>query len=184
DSQSLIGRGIVDAGAGSNTGADSADTNVGVNGTGTGTGTNGLTPAVWRGIENPWGNYYQFIDGYNAVDAAYHIINRDGSGTFQDTLAAGDYEASSAAPITADGYQSNILYEDNQMKLLLIPNAVAGAFTSHLYDKFYAHNAGETNILLFSSDWDGADGVGVAFLDSRSVASVVFTHFGGRLEFV
>lgn len=133
DSQSLIGRGRVDAASGLATGADSADTNVGVNGTGTGTGTNGHTTVVWRGMENLWGNYNQFIDGYNAVDAAYRIINRDGSGTFQDTLAGGDYETSIAAPITgADGYQSNILYEDNQMKLLLIPNAVAGASTSHL----------------------------------------------------
>lgn len=184
DSQSLIGRGIVDASAGSNTGADSADTNIGVNGTGTGTGTDGLTPIVYRGIENLWGNYWQFIDGYNAVDAEYRIIKRDGTGTFQDTLAAGDYEASSAAPIAADGYQSNILYEDNQMKLLLIPNAVAGTSTSHLYDYFYAHDAGETNILLFGGGWDFAGRAGLASLYSSCVASCVASGLGGRLEFV
>lgn len=186
DSQSLIGRGRVDAASGLVTGADSADTNVGVNGTGTGTGVDGLTPIVWRGIENLWSNYYQFIDGYEARDAPsnYRIIKRDGNGTFRNPMQAGDYEASIAAPIVADGYQSNILYEDNQMKLLMIPNAVAGASTSYLYDQFYAHDAGKCNILLFGGCWADADEAGVAFLHSLNVAANVYTYISGRLEFV
>ena len=184
NSQTTIGRGVVDVGAAVNTGADGIDANLATNGTGTGTGPDGQTPIAYRGIENFWGNTWQFIDGYNAVDAEYRIIKRDGTGTFQDTLAAGDYEASIAAPITVDGYQSNILYEDNQMKLLMIPNAVDGASTSHLCDYFWAHDTGETNILLFGGAWDSADKAGVAFLASDRVASDADSDVGGRLEFI
>ena len=80
-----IGLGIVNKAtgvgfAGENNGALSADTNIAANGTGTGTGTDGLTPTVYRGIENLWGNLYQFIIGLDAVDAAYRILKRDGTG--------------------------------------------------------------------------------------------------------
>lgn len=43
-------------------------------------------PFVWRGIENIGGNCWNYVDGYNAIDAEYRIINRDGSGTFADAL--------------------------------------------------------------------------------------------------
>ncbi|MDD5512131.1 MAG: hypothetical protein PHI12_15200, partial [Dehalococcoidales bacterium] len=84
NSQSIsvgIGAGITSKGAGTGfageeNGADSADSNIGTNGTGTGTGGNGYTPVVWRGIENPWGNVFQFIIGADALDAEYRILKR------------------------------------------------------------------------------------------------------------
>lgn len=185
NSQTTIGRGVVDVGAKVNTGAGGIDANLATNGTGTGTGTSGATPIAYRGIENFWGNTWQFIDGYEAHDAPnkYRIIKRDGSGTFRNPFQAGDYETSVATPITMDGYQSNIIYED-LLKYLLIPNAVAGSTTSNLCNYFYAHDAAEVNILLFGGDWDDADKAGVASLDSHYVASVVGTAMGARLEFV
>jgi hypothetical protein len=187
-SQTLIGKGIVDKASGTGfagglTGANSIDSNLATNGTGTGTGTNGLTPIAYRGIENLWGNIWTFIDGYNAVDAEYRIINRDGSGTFADALAGGDYEASLAIPITSDGYQSNIEWED-LLKFAIVPKAVAGSSSTYLYDYFYAHDAGETNILLFGGGWDYGLSAGVAYLDSSNVASYCTRYIGGRLEFI
>jgi len=188
DSQTLVGKGIVDKASGTGfagelNGHDSIDTNIGVNGTGTGTGTDGLTPIAYRGIENLWGNIWQFIDGYNALDAAYRIINRDGSGTFADPIAGGDYESSLAIPITSDGYQSNIEWED-LLALLLIPSAVAGSSASYLYDYFYAHDAGETNILQAGGYWLNGVTAGIGFLASSDVASYSCRILGGRLEFI
>ncbi|MEA3338439.1 MAG: hypothetical protein U9R15_00590 [Chloroflexota bacterium] len=185
DSQSLIGRGRVDAGSKLNTGADSADTNIGTNGTGTGTGADGQTPIAYRGIENLWGNIYKFVDGYDAVDGAggYHLINRDGSGTFANPMAGGDYESSVAAPTTTDGYIKNIVYED-LLKYLMISDGTAGSASTYLCDYFYAHNAGETNILLSGGHWTISGKAGVAFLSSTNVATPVHTSVGARLEFV
>ena len=188
NSQTLIGEGVVDKASGTGfagelTGADSIDSNLATNGTGTGTGSDGLTPIAYRGIENLWGNVWTFIDGYNAVDAEYRLIDRDGSGTFADALAGGDYEASLATPITSDGYQSNICWED-LLKFALIPNAVAGSSSTYLCDYFYAHNAGETNILLFGVYWSYGLFAGVAVLNSSGVASTCHRAFSGRLEFI
>jgi hypothetical protein len=188
DSQTLIGKGIVDKAsgtgfAGENSGALSANTNIGVNGTGTGTGTNGLTPVVYRGIENLWGNIWQFIDGWNAVDAEYRLINRDGTGTLADTLAGGSYEASTGAPITSDGYISNILYED-LTAFAFIASAVSGSSGDYLHDSWYAHDATETNILLVGGLWDLGAAAGVGCRNAFNVAAYAGRNIGSRLEFI
>jgi len=185
DSQSLIGRGNVDASSKYNTGADSTDTNIGTNGTGTGTGANGKTPIAYRGIENLWGNIYVFVDGYNCLadNSAYRLINRDGIGTFQNALAA-TCEDSTAAPTQADSYIKNIEYEDLLKYLLLSDGTAGGTADDHLHDYLYAHDAGELSILLSGGDWTRSSVAGVACLSSCDVATKVSAGFGARLEFV
>jgi len=188
DSQTLVGRGIVDKAGGTGfngevSGFDALDTNIGVNGSGAGTGTDGLTPIAYRGIENLWGNIWQFIDGYEAVDAEYRLINRDGSGTFANPIAGGDYEASFAAPIVADGYISNIVYED-LLKYVFIAAAVVGSSSTYLYDYWYAHDATETNILRAGGFWDTGVNAGVGYRDSDNVAAAAGRIVGARLEFI
>lgn len=184
NSQTQIGRGIVDdPGAGQVTGLNSADTNIAVNGTGTGTGTDGLTPAVYRGIENLWGNTGQFIDGWNALNTEYRIIRRDGTGVLQDALAYGGYEVSIAAPIVADGYVRNIEYED-LLKYLFIPSTLNGSSTTYLCDYFYAHNPEEVNILIFGGSWDDGSRAGVVYFSTDQMKNTFDSYFSARLEFV
>lgn len=193
DSQSLtngIGQGVVNKAsgtgfAGEETGSDSSDTNIGTNGTGIGTGTDGLTHIVWRGIADLWGNVWQFVDGFEAKDSVdnYRIIKRDGSGTFANPMGAGSYETSVAVPIVADGFISNIVHED-LLKFLFIPSGVAGASDTYLCDYFYAHNAGQTNILLAGGAWANGDVSGVGSLIATYGASFSGRHFGTRLEFI
>lgn len=186
DSQTEIGRGIVDktSGDGFNgevTGYDGIDGNLDSALTGTGTGANGLTPICYRGLENLWGNTWSFLDGYNALDAEYRIISRHGRDTFADALM--DYEASSMAPITSDGYIINIEW-DRTMKYLFIPSAVGGGSGTYIPDFFYAHDAGETNILLSSGGWSNALGAGLGSLFSNSVPSLSYRIFGARTEYM
>ncbi|MBC8522180.1 MAG: hypothetical protein H8D26_09400, partial [Methanomicrobia archaeon] len=151
----------------------------------TGTGVTGgaVSPAVYRGIENIWGNYWAFVDGYNALDTEYRIIRRDGTGIFADALAFGDYEASVAVPITSDGYISNIHYED-LLKYLVVPSAVGGSSTTYLCDYLYAHDLAEVNILISGGSWASAGLAGVAYRYSADLAAYVALNVGGRLEFV
>ena len=182
-----IGQGIVNKAsgtgfAGENNGFDSADTNIAVNGTGAGTGTDGLTPIVYRGLENLWGNVWLFVIGLDALDAAYRILNRDGSGTPACPMAGGDYESSVAAPITADGYASNILFEE-LIKYMILANAVAGSSNTYLCDNFWAHNAGETNILLAGGNWNVGATAGVGVRAANKVASYSYHAYTTRVEF-
>jgi len=190
DSQTGIGRGIVDKASGTGfagelTAASSINSNLGDNGTGTGTGTDGLVPIAYRWIENHWGNAWKFIDGYEAVDAAYHILKATGGWTNSgpSVWGSGDYDASTATPITTDGYLSNIVYEA-ALKYLLIASAVAGSDSTYIPDYFYAHDAGEVNILLAGGNWSCASHAGLSCLYSGFVASGSSRDVGCRLEFI
>jgi hypothetical protein len=171
--------------AGKVTGVDNADTNVGTNGTGVGDGgTPDETPVVYRGIENPWGNTWAYIDGYNAVDASYNIVKADGTGTFADTLTAGNYDASSMAPTNQDSDVTKIEYDDLMKFFLISDGTLGGSSSTYLTDFFYAHDAGETNILVAGGHWYYGAEAGVAFLASTDVASASGRNIGSRLEFL
>ena len=188
DSQATLGKGIVDLAAGTGfagveNGYDSADSNIGTNGTGTGTGVNGKTPVVWRGIENPYGNVNIGVIGYNAVDAEYRIINRNGTGTLAAILTAGNYEASVAVPITMDGYISNIEYED-LLQYAFIGSETAGSSAEYIPDYQHSHNVGETNILFAGGHGAYGATAGVGQLYLRRIASFYNCNFGARLEYI
>lgn len=188
DSQSALGRGVVDLDAGTgfaglNTGADSADTNIGTNGTGVGTGADGETPVVYRGIENFWGNVWQFCIGYNAVDAEYRITKRDGTGVLAGDLAAGEYEASIATPITTYGFQSDVETE-NLLKYLMIGSETSGSSSTYLCDYFYAHDAGKQNVMLSGGIWADGSLAGVGSLLSNIGSSFSGRLVGARFEFI
>jgi hypothetical protein len=189
-----IGRGVVDKEsgtgfAGENNGALGADANIGTNGTGTGTGTNGLTPIVYRGIENLWGNVYQFIIGIDVLDDAYRVLKRDGTGTPACPLTAGNYESSVAAPVqeavpgNLDSYAKDILYEDLS-KYLILPNLGGGSDSTYLCDRIYWHRAGQTNIWRAGGDWSVVAVAGVGSRDAGNIASVSYRTCSARPEFI
>jgi len=185
DSQTEVGRGVVDLASGAGyagleTAAASVDSNLDAAGTGVGTGADGDVPATYRYMENLWGNVYAFIDGYNAVDAEYRLIERNGDGTFADGLAT--YEASSMAPITTDGYISDIEW-DRIMKYLFIASATGGGAGTYIPDYQYSHDAGETNILLAGGLWYDASAAGLGHLYSTFVASTDERYIGARAEY-
>lgn len=189
-----IGQGVVNKNSGRRfngepNGALSADTNIAANGTGTGTGTDGLTPIVYRGIENLWGNVWQFIIGIDALDAAFHILKRDGTGTVACPLTAGNYESSVAAPplydvsTNPDSYAKTTLYED-LTKYLLLPNVGGGSSSTYLCDYIYWHRSGAATVLLAGGFWRDGPGCGVGSRYLYRVASVSGRNVSARPEFV
>jgi hypothetical protein len=197
NSQSIsagIGQGIVNKAGGSgfageNNGAFSANSNIAVNGTGTGTGTDGLTPVVFRGIENPWGNVWQFVIGLDALDAAYRILNRNGTGVPACPLTAGNYESSVAAPIAynvstmPDGYAEDLLYED-LTKYLRLPDLAGGSSATYICDYIYWHRSGQVNVWIVGGYWVNGASAGVGCRDASRGSSFSYPAFSARPEFV
>jgi len=186
DSQAEVGLGVTGLASGTGfagveTAASSVDSNLDAAGTGVGTGTADEVPATYRYMENLWGNTWMFIDGYNAVNAEYRLIERDGDGTFADALAT--YEASSMAPITTDGYISDIEW-DRVMKYLFIAKATGGGAATYIPDYQYSHDAGETNILLAGGNWYDGSRAGLGYLMSFLVASYNGRDVGARAEYL
>jgi len=148
-----------------------------------GEASDGLRPVTWRGIENLWGNAWGLVIGMNALDAAYRVIKAAGLAavTMNGTLGAGEYDTSTAAPITSDGYISNI--ESEALLLpLLIGSAAAGASNTYIPDYQYSHDAGETNIVALGGHWYIGVLEGVASLHLNAVASSSYRYIGARVE--
>lgn len=172
---------------------------MGTNGTGGGTAQQAV---CYRGIENPWGNIYNYVIGFNALDSAYNIMKRDGTGALAAILAAGNYEQTTGiTPLNGTtnisgtdegeychGYVSDLIFSD-PLKLAFIPSALSGSETTYLTDYYYSHKAGisQTGILLAGGHWNGnawydAGAAGVGSLDASMAASDVFSRLGARLE--
>ncbi len=212
DSQSKVGLGRTNA---SNTAASLCGTYLDQVGAGAGSdiqsllasnGTYGdpsgsYRPAVWRGIENMWGNIWQFIIGYNSTDTEHRIINRDGSGTLADVLTAGNYEAiTSPIPLNGTtnisgtdagaychGYVSDLALDTSQiLGPMFVPAALAGASNTKLTDYHYSHRSGisQTGVLLAGGPWLHAAYAGVGCRNSIRGPSYVDANVGGRVEFI
>ena len=210
DSQSKVGLGRMNA---SNTAAaitgtylnqvgEGAGTNIqsllAANGT-YGSTTNDYHSVVWRGIENLWGNIWQWIPGYNTTDTSHRILKRDGTGTIADVMASGSYEeivdpiplngttrvSGADAGTYCHGYVSAFDRDSsNILGPMFIPGALLGASDQYLTDYFYSHQSGisQTGVLRVGGAWDSGLAAGAGCRVSDCGPSSVHATIGGRLE--
>jgi hypothetical protein len=212
DSQSKVGLGRTNA---SNTAAALTGTYLDRVGGGAGTdiqsllasnGTYGSTSndyhsVVWRGIENLWGNIWQFIPGYNTTDTGHRILNRDGTGTIADVLTAGNYEEiTSPLPLNGvnnisgtdagaycHGYVSALARDSsNVLGPMFVPGALAGASDTYLTDYAYSHQSGisQTGVLRAGNNWNDGAKAGVGCRYANYGPAKVYASIGGRVEFL
>jgi len=193
DFQSQVGRGIVDKDSGSgfngeNTGADSIDGQLSEAnlGTATGTGSDGYTPVSILWVENPYGNIWTFVDGYEALDSEYRILRRDGEWGNVGPAAWGssDYETSQASPLTDDDGYIDDIEDEELLRGLLIPASTAGSDSTYIPDYFWSHDSGENNILLSGGRWSHGSGAGLGYLNSVNGVGGSGRLIGARLEFI
>ena len=212
DSQSKLGLGRTNT---SNTAAALTGTYLNQVGEGAGTdiqsllasnGTYGSTSndyhsVVWRGIENLWGNIWQWIPGYNTTDTSHRILNRDGTGTIADVMASGSYEEiTSPIPLNGTtrisgtdagaychGYVSGFDLDSSEvLGHMFIPGALSGASNTYLTDYFYSHQSGisQTGVLLAGGHWNDGAPAGVGYRHSNAGPAGVAATVGGRVEFI
>ena len=143
NSQTLIGRGIVDATAA----VPSGDTLI----LGNASGANGSVS--YRGIENLWGNQFQLLDGVVATDTSYYVAT-SGFDTFVDDDTKGTYVAVGGTPITTHGFISEL----NDAFLAVAVNGDSGTFVG---DHQYGHTAGQQNVCAIGGRYDEGDKAGL-----------------------
>lgn len=190
DSQAKIGSGVVNLATGTGfagklTGADSIDSNIGTNGTGEGNGTNGQTPICWRGIENLWGNVWEFVAGLNMnlSDGGYKIIKRDGTGTPAGSLSDGSYETGSGTvPISEDGYITG-LHADEMGAVAFLPSAVTGTSSTYLCDYFF-HPQYNPSIVLSGGYWGLGLQAGISTRNAGTPPTHSGRNIGARIEYI
>jgi hypothetical protein len=172
DTQTTIGRGYVDAAAGSgnnsiNTGATISLGNASGSASG---GTDGLRAISYRGIENFWGNINKWVDGLNIEgnNKAYIANESFASNTFTSPYVLEGTLSST------NGFVTNILFPE------FLATAVGGSSTSHLHDEYFQQTG--NRVVDFGGRWSSGSGAGGFRWDLTSVSTDSSPTRGSRLQ--
>ena len=130
-----MGRGYVDAASGTgNESRNTGDTDGLGNRSGMASGTNGLIGINYRGIENFWGNTWEWVDGIN-IKADYNPWIAD-HGFASDTFTAPYEDTGLTLLSSSDVYYSDIHF-DSDNNFFYLPKKTGGSSDSHFYDNYW-----------------------------------------------
>lgn len=177
NSQAKIGRGFVDG----NTEAALTGTSDGLvyhTGMEQNAGGNGKAQIVYRGVESPWGNVWEFIDGINFNSGVPYICTNPEN--FADDTAT-NYTQAAFTCAQASGWQKT-LARDANIQWLLLPSVVGGSETSFVSDHYW-YDAG-WRLALAGGDWNDGSDAGLLAWAANDVSSFVSAYVGSRLLFL
>ena len=177
-SQSVIGMGRTELSGGSWVAnsyiGQCGKSNVDGNGTGNIGGNTNTAYMSYRGIENFYGNVYNWVDGININANVPYVSNVDTD--FADDTATG-YTNLGVILVAANGYQATL----EQISRGFLPASVGGSSSTKITDYYY-QSAGWRVFMLGGYACNSADaGVFCAALTSASSYAIV--NIGGRLAF-
>ena len=138
---------------------------------------------VYRGVKNPFGNIWKFVDGFLRKHSAGTDKNeafwQDGSKAFSDAIA--DYIACGFSCATAEGYVKAFGYDENCDWCYM--TSLTGGDSSKPVGDYYYVNMGTNNlyIALLGAHWDRGANAGLFCWYLYDVASYRSCTIGGRL---
>lgn len=181
DVQTAIGQGVSVASAA----AASGMTDAMVFHTGRAAGTDNLVSVKWRGIENWWGNIWQWVDGLNYVNGTVHFCLNPAQ--FADDTAT-NYTANTGYTIPnnlSGSYMTNFGVSTNAPWLLL-PNVVGGSATTYLCDAMWSSGttSADWRVAIFGGAWGYGSVCGLAALILGDASSAAYASVGSRLLYL
>lgn len=138
---------------------------------------------VYRGVKNPFGNIWKFIDGFLRKHSASSDCNeaywQDGSKDFSDTIA--DYIATGFSCATKGGYIKAFGYSED-CDFMYMTSKVGGDSNRPVGDYYYV-NMSNNNIYIarLGADWNYGAQSGLFYWGLHNVASYRSCNIGGRL---
>ena len=138
--------------------------------------SSGLYPCHYRGIENPWGNVWQFIDGININERQAWVC--PDADDYASNLFASPYEQLSYVNHNVDGYVTAMGW-DASRPYAALPTAVGGGATTY-YGDYYYQTTGQ-RIALLGGNWYSGASAGLSFWHLSSASSGANLSFGARL---
>lgn len=138
---------------------------------------------VYRGVKNPFGNIWKFIDGFLRKHSAGSDCNeaywQDGSKDFSDTIA--DYIATGFSCATKEGYIKAFGYSED-CDFMYMTSKVGGDSNRPVGDYYYV-NMSNNNIYiaLLGVSWYDSAKSGLFYWTLYYVASSRTCDVGGRL---
>ena len=138
--------------------------------------TNGKNPFVYRGIENLFGNVWQFVDGINTKDKQSWVCKN--AAQYASNVFASPYEQLGYANANTDNYVIKTGFDAN-CPFAEIPSEV-GVTGSSAYKDYYYQSAGE-RIALFGGFWALGATAGLSYWYLYNSSAYASLYLGGRL---
>lgn len=172
NSQLGLGYGVVNASAAAKTGITTGSIS-------SGTKANQTTPVNWRGIENFWGNIWNYIDGLNINNRIPYVCD---TFSFADNTSTGHTQIGFNVPEGSGTYVSAFGYDSNNDWVLLPSEATGADQNSAIGDTIYTNTS--WRVAYLGGRWTYGFAAGlfcwVLFDDSSSAGSVR----GSRLMYI
>ena len=141
-----------------------------------GDNTSGKYPCMYRGIESPFGDVWQFVDGVNINDnQAWICENAD---NYASNLFAEPYEQLGYVNHNSNGYVSQMGYDSNY-PFIELSTEVSGSSSTYYSDYYYQY--GGQRIARFGAYWIYGAEAGVSCWRLSSSSGSAFVYIAGRL---
>ena len=139
-------------------------------------GNDGTYSVIYRGIEDPYGNIWQFIDGINVKDHVPYVCY-DSSKYAVDTFD-GAYHVLNFTMPSANGYASKLGYDSNN-PLMSLTTEASGSSTTNMCDYYYQNDG--NRIALVGGYWGSTARAGLWYWNVNEASSNAWTNVGARL---
>lgn len=138
---------------------------------------------VYRGVKNPFGNIWKFVDGFMRKHSAGSDCNeaywQDGSKAFSDTIT--DYIPCGFSCATKEGYVKAFGFSED-CDFAYMTSLVGGDSNKPVGDYYYVNMSSNNNyIALLGARWDSGAHAGLFYWHLVNVASTRDCSIGGRL---
>lgn len=170
NSQIGIGQGVVSASAATYAGQTTGNVT-------SGTQDNKTTPVNWRGIENFWGNIWDWIDGLNLNDRVPYFCN---SYAFVDDTTTGYTQISFSLPLS--NYITALGYDSNNPWVMLPSESGDSKPTGPVGD--YVHSNSGWRVTRLGGSWSSDSNAGALCWYCDYLSSNSYSSIGARVMFV
>jgi hypothetical protein len=171
NSQSEVGNGNVNTSAAINTGGSDSVTGM----TGCADKASQSIAVKYRGMENLWGNVYEWRDGINFNDGLIYVCANPSK--YADDTAT-NYTKLAYSKIQANGLISS-LGLDASIPWVQVPTAVDGSDSTYLCDYYYFGSG--WRVPFVGGCWGNGSYAGLFYLYSNYASSSFNSYFGSRL---
>ena len=144
-----------------------------------GSNTGGKYPCCYRGIENPWGSVYEFVDGVNITD--HQAWTCKDAAQYASNVFASPYEQLSYVNHDANGYPAEMGH-DPARPFAEFPIAIqtSGISSSKYYSDYYYQAAGQ-RVALVGGYWSSGATAGLSCWNLGDSSGRASVYLGGRL---
>ena len=111
-------------------------------GTGRAVGTDGKTAVRYRGIENPWGNAWEWVDNLNTRNNLGYSDIEGRIDLYSDTDFGVNYTAFAASFPAVNGYMKRPLFDEN-IGVGCLPSDASGSSSAQYFCDHYYQAAGD-----------------------------------------